>query len=52
MTPNDDTIANKKVDLKSKLLGLFELGPRGSAAGSLNALMPCQEYTSSGKKLT
>ncbi|KAG8179273.1 hypothetical protein JTE90_026737 [Oedothorax gibbosus] len=52
MTPNDDTVTAKKVDLKSRLLGLFELGPRGPAAGSLNALMPCQGYSSTGKKLT
>ncbi|GFR26980.1 uncharacterized protein C6orf136 [Trichonephila clavata] len=41
MTPDDDTVKVKKVDLKSRLLGLFELTPRTPTPGSLHTLIPC-----------
>ncbi|PRD25543.1 UNVERIFIED_CONTAM: hypothetical protein NCL1_40611 [Trichonephila clavipes] len=41
MTPDDDTVKVKKVDLKSRLLGLLELAPRTPTPGSLHTLIPC-----------
>ncbi|XP_035233440.1 uncharacterized protein LOC118205247 [Stegodyphus dumicola] len=54
MIPDDELSVLKQVDLKSRLLGLLGLTPRGPATGNLNALIPCsynQEIMSS-KKLT
>ncbi|XP_054715909.1 uncharacterized protein LOC129225506 [Uloborus diversus] len=41
MMPDDDLAVQKHTDLKTQLLGLLGLSPRGATTGSLNSLMPC-----------